>query len=155
MSIIIPEIDFSLHPDQRSMTVETKQETTESMDSYQDHIASRDAAILLMRKAELNQRRGITTAAAAVSCEEDTTEAESTMSSHFGRLELGSTYEWSDSSSLSDPSEPSSGDLHDTMEAIREEAARIDTIMALDQLDTTKQELQMQKKIVEASKWDT
>lgn len=111
-------------------------------DSYKDHISSKDAEILHQRKAKLNQLRGLTS-------EEGPEVGGSETSSNFGRLELGSTYEWSDSSSLSDRTD---SDFHDTIEAIREEAARIDTIMALDQLDTMKQELQMQKKIVEASK---
>ena len=101
MSIILPEID--LNPsDQatRKMTIETHQEPRKSNDDcYKDHLPNIDSAILHIRKVELNQRRGL-------SCDEKV-ETRSAASSNFGHLELGSTYQWSDSSSLSDPSSDS------------------------------------------------
>ena len=115
-------------------------------DSYEQMLANHDAVIIKLRRAELNRLRGLST-----SDEDHKTEAVSETSSDFGRLELGSTYEWSENSSLSSPLE---GDFYDSIEAIREEAARIDTIMALDQLDTMKQELGSVKKILEARRME-
>lgn len=115
--------------------------------SYEEMITNHDAVLLKLRRAELNSLRGIS------SDEDHKTEtiSISEASTDFGRLELGSTYNWSESSSLSSPVE---GEYYDSIEAIREEAARIDTIMALDQLDTIKQELGSVKKILEARRME-
>eukprot|EP00977_Amphora_coffeiformis_P010520 scaffold2476_cov193-Amphora_coffeaeformis.AAC.15 len=127
------------------MTLETSEKVSKPIGSYKQFLTNEDQLILQLRKAELNHRRGL-------SCEDDETDpSQSETGSNFGRLELGSTYEWSDSSSLSSPME---GDFHDSIEAIRQEAARIDTIMALDQLDTMKQELNSVKKILEARRME-
>lgn len=138
------EVDLNVAPTQK-MTQGAKEKGTESIGSCKQLLTSQDTSILQLRKAELNHRRGL-------SCDDDQTEpAGSEVTSEFGRLELGSTYEWSESSSLSSPME---GDYHDSIEAIREEAARIDTIMALDQVDTMKEELVSVKKILEARRME-
>lgn len=113
--------------------------------SYEQTLSKHDAVIIKLRRAELNNLRGLPTD------EDQKTESISETSTDFGRLELGSTYEWSESSSLSSPLE---NDVYDSIEAIREEAARIDTIMALDQLDTMKQELGSVKKILDARRME-
>ena len=140
----LSDVDLNAVTCQR-MTLETSKKTTDPIGSYKQLLTKQDNVILQIRKAELDHRRGL-------SCDDDETEpSQSETSSNFGRLELGSTYEWSDSSSLSSPLE---SDFHDSIEAIRQEASRIDTIMALDQLDTMKQELNSVKRILEARRME-
>lgn len=56
-------------------------------------------------------------------------------------FELDSAHMWSDGDDDSLPPEGVSSGIHASIEAIREEASRVDTVMALDQLDTLQQEL--------------
>ena len=121
------------------------EESVKPAGSNEQMLSKHDAVIIKLRRAELNSLRGLP------SEEDQKTESISETSTDFGRLELGSTYEWSESSSLSSPLE---NDIYDSIEAIREEAARIDTIMALDQLDTMKQELGSVKKILDARRME-
>lgn len=116
-------------------------------DSYKQLISNQEA-FLQIRKAEWNRLRGIP-------CDDEKAQPGSEVSSNFGWLELGSTYEWSGSESSSIPSfSQNEFHVHDSIEAIREEAAKIDTIMALDQLDTIKQELGSVKKILQARRME-
>jgi hypothetical protein len=129
------------------MTTKNDEDAMGSATSY-EQIISNQEAFLKVRKMELNRIRGVPT-------EDEKTDLVSEVSSNFGFLELGSTYAWSGSGSESASSSSSSllpspprSDFHESIEAIREEAARIDTIMALDQLDTIKQELGSVKKVL-------
>lgn len=142
MSLILSEVDSAKN---RKMKVEgsscSKEANREPFAPYKQLLSNHDKAILQLRKAELNHLRGVSS-----STDEDTEDVNGDVSSNFGHLELDSTYAWSDCSDSSSISGQMDGDVHDSIEAIRVEASRIDTIMALDQLDTMKQELNSIKK---------
>ena len=107
--------------------------------TLQSMIQRQASTMVELRKSEMTE---IT----AVETTEDSKCDSEEQSACQAAFELGSTHVWSESDETSLPAVSPGSDFHDSIEAIREEASRVDAAIALDQLDTMRSELESLRK---------
>ncbi|KAL7559489.1 hypothetical protein ACA910_010305 [Epithemia clementina (nom. ined.)] len=132
----VPELEVHSN---RSMSPTIGRMTDEPSSTLRSMIQRQASTMVELRKSELT----------AITAAETTEESKCDSESHSGwhaAFQLGSSYIWSDSDDTSLPAASPGSDLHDSIEAIREEASRVDTAIALDKLDTLKNELNSLRK---------
>ena len=102
------------------------------------------STMVQFRKSEMTELTAVETTEESQKEEDDDSDSHS----WHAAFELGSHHVWSDSDETLVPAASPGSDLHDSIEAIREEASRVDTAIALDQLYTLKNELESLRKQV-------
>lgn len=126
---------LEVHSNRRQSRIKGRMEESKTLRSM---IQRQTSTLVALRRSERT----------AVTVAETTEESKGNSESHSGwhaTFESGAANVWSDSDEASLRAPPGS-DLHDSIEKIREEASRVETAIALDQLDTLKNELESLRK---------
>jgi len=145
----------SRHEQSRALSIEPELElhsVEEQKEGFEDELSERMEEIVALRAAVQSQRETIRDLQKSKLPNQDsfTETKEAIISPESESKETNSfdvdSYAWTDDDDYSDPLESINRAFHDSIKAIQEEASRVDAIMAIDQVDTLKQEVRAVKR---------